>query len=128
MGKVGRRVLKTALPGIQEEFEIDFTLANAENAAGGFGLTPPIVQELLGLNIDVLTSGNHIWDHPVIHPSLLQESRVLRPLNYPESNICVGSTVITAKNGKKITIVNAQGRSFLYSINCPFTAVMKEVR
>jgi len=86
-GKAGRRILREKLPKLLDELDVDFCLANVENAAGGFGITPPITEELLGLGIDVLTSGNHIWDKKAIIPYLAQQPKLLRPHNYPGGKV-----------------------------------------
>src|SRR5207244_11442626 len=84
-GQPGRRIVKEALPALLEEFSPDLVLANGENAAAGFGITPPLVEELLDTGIAVLTSGNHIWDKKEILPYLKEhaDGRLLRPANYP---------------------------------------------
>ena len=82
-GRPGRQMLKEILPQIKQEYSPDLIIANGENSAGGFGLTPKIAKELFAMGIDVLTSGNHIWDQKDIIPYLDQEPRILRPANYP---------------------------------------------
>jgi len=116
------------LPRIKNKYQIDFVIANVENLDKGKGILAKQIERMKNNGIDCLTSGNHIWEPRKRDVLIKYAGYLLRPLNYPEGNIGVGSTVITSKNGKKIAIINAQGRSFLYSINCPFTAVMKEVR
>ena len=75
--------MRELLPGIQEKFQVDYTIVNAENAAGGFGLTPKIARKILTQQVDVISSGNHIWDQRELWPYLDDEPRVLRPGNYP---------------------------------------------
>jgi len=84
VGKPGRRAARELLPGLIEQHSLDLVIANGENAAGGVGLTTETAKELLGLPIDLLTSGNHIWKYREVFPLLDQEPRVFRPLNYPE--------------------------------------------
>ena len=124
-GQPGRRIVKEALPGLVEEFKPDLVLANGENAAAGFGITPPLVEELLGLGIAVLTSGNHIWDKKEILPYLAehQDGRLLRPANYPAGpgggpghGLYLGKT----RAGMEYAVINLQGRVFMPSIDCPF--------
>ena len=124
-GQPGRRIVKEVLPGLVEEYTPDLVLANGENAAGGFGITPPLVEELIGLGIAVLTSGNHIWDKKEILPYLAehQDGRLLRPANYPNGpgegpghGLYVGKT----RAGIEYAVMNLQGRVFMPSIDCPF--------
>jgi len=122
MGRVGRRILRDRLADLQKEYRIDFTVANAENAAGGFGLTPDTARELLGYNIDVLTTGNHIWDRPAIVPYFEQSQRLLRPHNYPPDSPGTGAVVVTDGAGRAVAILNLQGRAFMQNIDCPFRA------
>jgi 2',3'-cyclic-nucleotide 2'-phosphodiesterase len=126
-GQPGRRIVKEALPGLLEEYSPDLILANGENAAAGFGITPPLVEELLGLGIAVLTSGNHIWDKKEILPYLAEhaDGRLLRPANYPSGpgqapgyGLYLGNT----RAGVKYAVMNLQGRVFMPSIDCPFRA------
>jgi metallophosphoesterase (TIGR00282 family) len=122
MGRVGRRILRDRLAQLQERYEIDFTVANAENAAGGFGLTPETARELLGYRINVLTTGNHIWDRRAITPFFDQTDRLLRPLNYPPGSPGDGAVVLSSRKGHTVAVLNLQGRAFMQSIDCPFRA------
>jgi metallophosphoesterase (TIGR00282 family) len=99
---------------------IDLTIANGENAAGGFGITPQVADELFGYGIDILTSGNHIWDKREIHDYFAREPRLLRPANYAEELPGRGVTVMTARNGVDCAIINLQGRAQMPPIDCPF--------
>lgn len=119
-GKAGRRILKERLQGLLAEEHIDFCVANAENAAGGFGLTPPLVEELLALGIDLLTSGNHVWDKQAILPYMDQQPRLLRPQNYPNSVPGRGTFVGTTRCGVPVGVLNLQGRVYMPAIDCPF--------
>jgi metallophosphoesterase (TIGR00282 family) len=105
-----------------EEYAPDLILANAENAAGGFGITPPLVEELLDLGIAVLTSGNHIWDKKEIYPYLREhaDGRLLRPANYPAETPGHGLYAGTTRSGIGYAVLNVQGRVFMPSIDCPF--------
>ncbi len=120
IGKPGREAVKEILPAIQKELSVDFTVANAENAAGGFGLTPQIVEELLTLEIDVLTSGNHIWDKKEIIEIMDTEKRLLRPANYPPGVPGYGSGIFQTRRGENIGVINLEGRVFMSRIDCPF--------
>lgn len=125
VGKGGRRVLREQLQSLQSSHQVDFTIVNVENAAGGFGVTPRIAQEVLNLGVDVMTSGNHIWDQKDIYPYLDQEAKLLRPANYPPG--LPGSGVITTHSliGVPVAVVNLQGRVFMPNIDCPFQTVDK---
>lgn len=96
-------------------------MANGENAAGGFGITPNIADELLNLGIDILTSGNHIWDKREIYDYLANpHSLLLRPANYPADCPGRGMKVVTARNGMRVAVINLQGRTYMPSTECPF--------
>jgi len=130
-GKAGRRVLDQALRSVALEQRIDFCVANAENAAGGFGITPPIADELLSLNIDLLTSGNHIWDKRAILSYLANQPRLLRPHNYPPDTPGAGIFVGDTACGVRIGVINLQGRVYMPPLNCPFVtgrAAIEQVR
>ncbi len=107
---------------LREEYAPDLILANGENAAAGFGITPPLVEELLDLGIAVLTSGNHIWDKKEILPYLAEhaDGRLLRPANYPGSTPGHGLYVGKTTSGIGYAVLNLQGRVFMPSIDCPF--------
>ncbi|MFB3924098.1 MAG: TIGR00282 family metallophosphoesterase [Terriglobia bacterium] len=125
VGQPGRRVVKEMLPGLRAEFAPDLVLANGENAAAGFGITPALVEELLDLGIAVLTSGNHIWDKKEIFPYLIDhtDGRLLRPGNYPGDSPGNGLYMGKAGDGSRYAVMNLQGRVFMPSIDCPFRAV-----
>ena len=115
----GRRIVADHLQDIVESNRIDLTIANAENAAGGFGLTPAIAEELFALGLDVLTSGNHVWDKREIYDYLRRQPRLLRPANYPEAP-GHGAIVWRARNGVDCAVINLQGRTYMPSTDCPF--------
>ncbi len=121
-GQPGRRIVKEVLPGLVEEYSPDLILGNGENAAAGFGITPPLVEELLALGIAVLTSGNHIWDKKEIIPYLGQhaDGRLLRPANYPGRSPGHGLYLGKTRAGLSYAVLNLQGRVFMPSIDCPF--------
>jgi len=121
IGKPGRLALRGLLPDLVYEYGPDLVVANAENAAGGFGITAEIYDELKDLDIDIITSGNHIWDRKNLVPCLEKNSDILRPGNYPQCVAGRGSTVFTCPSGVKIGIVNLSGRVFMNNtIDCPF--------
>jgi metallophosphoesterase (TIGR00282 family) len=115
----GRRIVADHLQDIVEANRIDLTIANAENAAGGFGLTPSIAEELFGLGLDLLTSGNHVWDKREVYDYLGRQPRLLRPANYPEAP-GHGAIVWRARNGVDCAVINLQGRTYMPSTDCPF--------
>ncbi len=121
-GQPGRRITKEMLPRLVEEHSPDLVLANAENAAGGFGVTPALVDELLDLGIAVLTSGNHIWDKKEILPFLAEHAngRLLRPANYPREAPGHGLYLGKTCSGHDYAVLNLQGRVFMPTIDCPF--------
>lgn len=117
MGKPGRQAVTALLPALRRELAVDLVVANGENAAAGRGLTEATAHELFDAGVDVLTSGNHIWDQKEIVAVLREESPILRPLNYPPG--VPGRGLLTQKG---VTVVNLQGRTFLPDIDCPFRA------
>ncbi|MCF4113823.1 MULTISPECIES: TIGR00282 family metallophosphoesterase [Dethiosulfovibrio] len=123
VGKPGRRMVSESLPYLRaKEGPFDFVLANGENAAAGRGLTAKVAEELFDMGIDGLTSGNHIWDKKEFIPLLDEESRVVRPANYPPG--CPGSGVmVLRKGGLSLGVINLQGRVFMPPIDCPFRKV-----
>jgi len=125
IGRPGRRALVKHLPSLKKKFCPDVVIVNAENAAGGIGITEKVCQELLGY-ADVLTSGNHIWDKKEALPLLEAEPRLLRPANYPPVN--PGKGVYVLDKGKyRIGILNLQGRVFMEPIDCPFRVAYQEI-
>jgi 2',3'-cyclic-nucleotide 2'-phosphodiesterase len=122
LGQPGRRIVKEALPLLRAELQPDLVLANGENAAAGFGITPALVEELLDLGIAVLTSGNHIWDKKEIYPYLRDQvnGRLLRPANYPGDSPGRGLYVGKTATGIGYAVINLQGRVFMPPLDCPF--------
>jgi len=121
VASAGRAIVKQYLKNLQEEFKIDLTILNCENAAAGFGVTPKIADELFDWGVDVLTSGNHIWDKKEILPYLTRHPRILRPANYPPDNPGRGLTIFKTRNGdEEVAVLNLQGRVFMVPIDDPF--------
>ena len=120
VGSPGRTAIKEILPKLKKKKKIDFTIANAENAAGGSGITPEIACELFDLGIDAITSGDHIWKKREIYDFLDSDKRILRPANYPASDPGTGATIVETKDGIEVGIINVLGRVFLSSLDCPF--------
>ena len=118
-GEPGRTALARLLPGLRQQHAIDFCVVNVENAAGGFGVTPPMARQFLAEGADVLTSGNHIWDKREIVEYIARENLLLRPANFPLGTPGVGH--ITVKCGPhKVAVVNLMGRVFMLPLDCPF--------
>jgi metallophosphoesterase (TIGR00282 family) len=120
VGSPGRQIVRDRLADLVSQRQIDLVIANGENSASGFGITPRIAQELLGLGIAVLSGGNHSWDRKEILEYLPHEPRLLRPANFPEGSPGSGLYVGTAKNGVRYGVLNLQGRVFMAAIDDPF--------
>jgi len=120
IGQPGRQAVSKLLRDLRQQYELDMIIANAENSAGGFGLTSTITRELMDTGIDVLTSGNHIWAQKEIIPYLDSELPILRPLNYPPG-VPGRGYIIT----RQIMVVNLMGRTFMTALDCPFRAMDK---
>lgn len=116
----GRRIVAEHLQRIISEEKIDLAIANGENAAGGFGITPPIAEELLSLGLDVITTGNHVWDKREIYDHFARQPRLLRPANYAAELPGKGLYQGTARNGVPYAVLNLQGRVHLPPLDCPF--------
>jgi 2',3'-cyclic-nucleotide 2'-phosphodiesterase len=122
IGKPGRIAVEQLLPGLREERGIDFVTANGENVAGGMGLTGPTADSILASGVDVITSGNHIWDKREIYPVLDRNERILRPLNYGTHEVPGrGWGTYQALDGSDVAVVNLQGRTYMQQIENPFT-------
>ena len=128
MGESGRKAVMHHLPDLQEKYEPELIIANGENAAGGFGITPNIAEELLGMGIHVLTSGSHIWDKKEIYGYIDKNNRLLRPANFPPGAPGPGSALVKAENGVKVGVINLMGRVYLFNIDCPFRVAKEEVK
>jgi hypothetical protein len=122
IGRPGRRIIQDRLPQLRQEHEIDFVVANVENAAAGFGVTPNVAHELLAMGIDVLTSGNHIFDKKEVFQIIDIEPRLLRPANYAPGVPGRGLWSGRSKGGHQVTVINLQGRVFMNPSDCPFRA------
>jgi len=127
VGPSGCRAVAELLPGIVSDYTIDVTIANAENAAGGFGLTKTVAQELFACGVHVLTSGNHIWDKANIVKFIDRDSRLLRPANFPAETPGKGSVILDNGPAERIGVLNLAGRVFMDSLDCPFRAARREI-
>jgi metallophosphoesterase (TIGR00282 family) len=131
MGGPGRRALEAHLEGLVDRERIDFVVANAENIAGGFGLTAKVLEELDGLPVDVWTSGNHVWDKKEGVPLLDAHPSLLRPANYPDGNPGRGWCIEETAGGVPVAVINLQGQALMAPIDNPFRAadrVLEEIR
>jgi 2',3'-cyclic-nucleotide 2'-phosphodiesterase len=126
-GEPGRRALAHFLPALREEFSADLVIANVENAAAGFGVTPALARGFLQGGVDVMTSGNHIWDKKEILEYITRENLLLRPANYPRGTPGVGSIVVKA-GAERVAVLNLQGRVFMPVIDCPFQTADDELQ
>jgi metallophosphoesterase (TIGR00282 family) len=127
VGKPGRELIRRGLPGLVEYHHIDIVVANAENAAAGFGITRDIGQQLLDCGIAVMTSGNHIWDKKEALDYIGTEPRLLRPANYPAGAPGSGSFLARTDGGETLGVINVMGRVFMLSIDDPFAVVAREI-
>jgi 2',3'-cyclic-nucleotide 2'-phosphodiesterase len=128
IGRPGRRIIREKLPDIIKKHEIDLTIANGENASGGKGLVESAAKDLFSSGIDVMTSGNHIWNRKEIFSFIDKYPQILRPANYPDNIPGHGSYVIEHKAKKiKIGIINLIGRVFMSPVDCPFLKAVKEI-
>jgi metallophosphoesterase (TIGR00282 family) len=112
---------------IVEDYRIELVMANCENAAAGFGITRDVVEELYQSRIDVLTSGNHIWDKKEVLEFVEDYETLLRPANYPEGTPGFGSVVVPCASGIHVGVINLVGRVFMHSLDCPFRKAEKEI-
>jgi hypothetical protein len=127
-GKPGRQAVQRLVPRLISRLGADLVIANAENASNGLGVTPEAADEILASEVDLLTSGNHIWSKREIGPYLAApESRLLRPSNYPAGAPGRGRAVIQTPDGRKLGVVNLEGRVFMKALDDPFPAALAEI-
>jgi metallophosphoesterase (TIGR00282 family) len=127
VGQPGRRAVTELVPRLRTRFELDLVVANGENAAGGSGITNKTAEELFTAGIDILTSGDHLWDQKEVLELLEHEPRFLRPLNYPAGTPGQGSTLVSRPGRVPVGILNLQGRTFLPALDNPFHRALEEV-
>src|ERR1700693_5414028 len=127
VGRPGRELVRQGLGPLVDHHAIDLVIANAENAAAGFGITREIGDQLLDWGVDVMTSGNHIWDKKEALDYIGTESRLLRPANYPAGAPGNGHCVGRTRNGQSVGVINVMGRVFMLNIDDPFTVVKREI-
>jgi metallophosphoesterase (TIGR00282 family) len=126
-GRPGRWVVSQLLWAFKRKYEIDFVIANVENAAGGYGLTEEMCEKFFSYGVDIQTSGNHIWDRAEARDLLAEEPRLLRPANYPPGVPGTGSAIKATSDGTKVGVLNLQGRVFMKEIDCPFRIADREI-
>jgi len=127
IGRPGRELVHKGLRTLVEQYDIDVTIANAENSAAGFGITRDIGETLLEWGVDVMTSGNHVWDKKEALDYIATEPRLLRPANYPAGVPGRGSYVAQTRDGRAVGVVNVMGRVFMTPIDDPFAVVLREI-
>jgi len=127
VGKPGRDVLRRGLKPLIDHYGVEFVIANVENAAAGFGITKDIGDSILEWGVEVMTSGNHIWDKKEVLDYIPTEPRLLRPANYPAGVPGRGSYVAQTGDGRAVGVINAMGRVFMLSIDDPFQIVLREI-
>jgi len=127
VGRPGRELVRKGLRALVEQYGVDLVIANAENAAAGFGLTRDIGETLLEAGVDVMTSGNHIWDKKDVLEYIGLEPRLLRPANYPAGVPGRGAYVAQTGDGRAVGVINVMGRVFMLQIDDPFAVVLREI-
>jgi len=128
VGEPGRRAVRQLLPGLRQRHAVDLVIANGENAAGGSGITPKTAEELFAAGVDLLTSGDHLWDQKEVTALLEKEKRFVRPLNYPPGTPGQGSALVLLHGKPPVAVLNLQGRTFMAPLDNPFLAARSEVQ
>jgi metallophosphoesterase (TIGR00282 family) len=127
VGEPGRRAVALLLPKLAARYQTDLVIANGENAAAGFGITPDLADDLFAAGVNVMTGGNHSWDKKEILPYFAEQPRLLRPANLPAGAPGRGRFVAKAKNGVRVGVINLMGRVFMTAIDDPFRVVLDEI-
>jgi len=127
VGRSGRTIVLERLPRLVAEWKLDLVVVNGENAAGGFGITEAIYNDLIDAGADAITLGNHAWDQREALVFIERAPRLIRPINYPPGTPGRGSALIDAKNGARALVINAMGRIFLDPLDDPFAAIEREI-
>jgi metallophosphoesterase (TIGR00282 family) len=124
VGRVGRQIVINNIPKLKKEHNLDFIIANVDNASGGFGINENNSKDFTEIGIDVLTGGDHIWDKKEMSNYITRDKRILRPLNFPKSSPGAGARIFNSINNKKILVIHLLGQVFIKNnLNCPFEAV-----
>ena len=127
VGKPGRELLRKGLRSLVDHYGVEFVIANVENSAAGFGITKDIGDSIVEWGVDVMTSGNHIWDKKEVLDYIPTEPRLLRPANYPAGVPGRGAYVAESGDGRAVGVINVMGRVFMLSIDDPFQVVLREI-
>jgi metallophosphoesterase (TIGR00282 family) len=127
VGRPGRELVRKGLPELVRRHDLDLVIANVENSANGFGVTKDVGDTILSYGVDVMTSGNHIWDKKEVLEYIRGETRLLRPANYPPGAPGHGSFVATARDGRAVGVINVMGRVHMQAIDDPFATVLREI-
>jgi metallophosphoesterase (TIGR00282 family) len=127
VGKAGRRVVAELLPGLRERWALDCVVINAENSAGGFGITENILEDLIDAGADAVTLGNHAFDQKDALVFINRQPRLIRPLNFPKGTPGRGAALVRLKSGADVLVINAMGRVFMTELDCPFRAIDNEL-
>jgi hypothetical protein len=127
VGKPGRELVRRGLAALVAHHRVDLVIANGENAAAGFGITPDLADDLFAYGVHVITGGNHSWDKKEIVPYMADHPRLLRPINYPAGVAGSGRVVVTAANGTRVAVINAMGRVFMTALDDPFRVLAEEI-
>jgi metallophosphoesterase (TIGR00282 family) len=127
VGRSGRAIVMERLPGLIADWKLDLVVVNGENAAGGFGITEAIYQDLLDAGADAVTLGNHAWDQKEALVFIERAPKLVRPLNYPAGTPGRGAALVDAKNGARVLVINAMGRIFMDPLDDPFAAIDREL-
>jgi 2',3'-cyclic-nucleotide 2'-phosphodiesterase len=127
VGEPGRKAVRELVPKLRKEHRIDVVIANGENSAGGSGITVNTAEEIFSSGVDVITSGDHVWDQKEVYQLMQNESRFLRPINYPPNTIGQGSTYFQVEGGPVVAVMNIQGRTFMPPLENPFWFAPREV-
>ena len=127
VGRPGRGLVRRAVPALVTRHQIDLVIANVENSAAGFGVTPDIADDFLSWGVHVMTGGNHTWDKKEIFPYFAEQPRLLRPANMPDGTPGHGRFLARTANGTPVAVINAMGRVFMTAIDDPFKVVLDEI-
>jgi 2',3'-cyclic-nucleotide 2'-phosphodiesterase len=127
VGRSGRNIVKERLPRLVADWKLDCVVVNGENAAGGFGITEPIYQDILDAGADAITLGNHAWDQREALVFIERAPRLIRPINYPPGTPGRGAAMIETRGGAHVLVINAMGRIFLDPLDDPFAAIEREL-
>ena len=127
VGRSGRNVITARLPSLIRQWQLDLVVVNGENAAGGFGITETIYEELLEAGADAVTLGNHAWDQKEALVFIERAPRLIRPVNYPTGTPGRGAALCEARSGARVLVVNAMGRIFMDPLDDPFAAIDREL-